>query len=103
MYGARGVNGVIMVTTKKGTEENMNTYEYRKNGYLYSDDLSLALIAKNLERWYRVSFVIANPLLPQKRLRFFCLRSEGIDRVLEMLNHFGGFEAKWGGDAVRIK
>lgn len=51
MYGARGVNGVIMVTTKKGTEENMNTYEYRKNGYLYSDDLSLALIAKNLERW----------------------------------------------------
>lgn len=84
-------------------EENMDTYEYWKNGYLYFDDQPLTTIAKNLERWYRVPFVIDNPSLVQKRLRFFCLRSESIDRALELLNHFSGIEAKRSGDAVHIK
>ncbi len=84
-------------------EENMDTYEYWKNGYLYFDDQPLTTIAKNLERWYRVPFVIDNPSLAQKRLRFFCLRSESIDRALELLNHFSGIEAKRSGDAVHIK
>ena len=84
-------------------EENMDTYEYWKNGYLYFDDQPLTIIAKNLERWYRVPFDIDNPSLAQKRLRFFCLRSESIDRALELLNHFSGIEAKRSGDAVHIK
>ena len=111
-----GRNGEHSVTLKPGqgatlqstglfavAEENMETYEYWKNGYLYFDDQPLTTIAKSLERCYRVPFVIDNPLLSQKRLRFFCLRSEGIDRALELLNHFGGFEVKRNGDAVHIK
>lgn len=77
-------------------------YEW-KNGYLYFDDEPLTTIAKNLERWYRVPFVIDGPALAQKRLRFFCLRSESIDRAVELLNHFGGFEAKRSGNAVHIR
>lgn len=77
-------------------------YEW-KNGYLYFDDEPLTTIAKSLERWYRVPFVFDNPALAQKHLRFFCLRSESIDRAVELLNHFGGFEAKRGGDAVHIR
>ena len=111
-----GRNGEHSVTLKPGqgatlqstglfavAEENMETYEYWKNGYLYFDDQPLTTIAKSLERWYRVPFVIDNPSLYQKRLRFFCLRSEGIDRALELLNHFGGFEVKRNADAVHIK
>lgn len=111
-----GRNGEHSVTLKPGqgatlqstglfavAEENMETYEYWKNGYLYFDDQPLTTIAKSLERCYRVPFVIDNPLLSQKRLRFFCLRSEGIDRALELLNHFGGFEVKRNADAVHIR
>lgn len=111
-----GRNGEHSVTLKPGqgatlqstglfavAEENMETYEYWKNGYLYFDDQPMTTIAKSLERWYRVPFVIDNPLLSQKRLRFFCLRREGIDRALELLNHFGGFEVKRNADVVHIR
>lgn len=84
-------------------EENMDPYEYWKNGYLYFDDQPLETIAKALSRWYRVQFVFENPSLEKKRLRFFCLRSEDLSRALELLNHFSGIEAKQQADGVHIK
>ena len=84
-------------------EENMEPYEYWKNGYLYYDDQPLEVIAKSLSRWYRVQFVFDNPALEKKRLRFFCLRSEGLPRALELLNHFSGIDAKQQADGVHIK
>ncbi|MST85348.1 FecR domain-containing protein [Hallella mizrahii] len=84
-------------------EENMDPYEYWKNGYLYFDDQPLEAIAKAQSRWYRVQFVFENPALEKKRLRFFCLRSEDLSRALELLNHFSGIEAKQQADGVHIK
>lgn len=84
-------------------EENMEPYEYWKNGYLYYDDQPLETIAKSLSRWYRVQFIFEDPALEKKRLRFFCLRSEGLSRALELLNHFSGIETKQQADGVHIK
>ena len=91
-------NGLLEVA-----EENMDTYEYWKNGYLYFDDEPLGTISKSLERWYRVPFVFDNPAVAQKRLRFFCLRAESLDRALELLNHFGDIEVKRSSDGVHVK
>jgi ferric-dicitrate binding protein FerR (iron transport regulator) len=111
-----GRNGEHAVTLRPGqgatmmgtgmfsvAEENMDPYEYWKNGYLYFDDQPLETIAKALSRWYRVQFVFENPSLEKKRLRFFCLRSEDLSRALELLNHFSGIEAKQQADGVHIK
>jgi transmembrane sensor len=90
-----GVFGVL--------DENMEQYELWKSGYLYFDDQPLENIAKSLGRWYRVKFYFDNPALSQKRLRFFCMRSDNLERALELLNHFGSFKAVHTADGVHIK
>lgn len=84
-------------------DEDMDTYEYWKNGYLYFDGQPLGTIARSLERWYRVSFIFDDPAIAQKRLRFFCMRSDNLGRALELLNHYCTFEAVHRADGVHIK
>lgn len=83
--------------------ENMDSYEQWKNGYLYFDGQPLGTIVKSLGRWYRVKFVFDTPALAQKRLRFFCMKNDSLSQALELLNHFGNFEAVQTDDGVHIR
>lgn len=93
------LNGSLLSTA----EENMDTYLYWKEGYLYFDGRTLADIAAQLSRWYKVKVVFDEPRLRSRRYRFFCQRTEPVTRALELLNHFDDVHATLEGDGIHIK
>lgn len=93
------INGSLLSTA----EENMDTYLYWKEGYLYFDGRPLADIAAQLSRWYKVKVVFDEPRLRSRRYRFFCQRTEPVTRALELLNHFDDVHATLESDCIHIK
>ena len=85
------------------SSESMDTYSYWLSGYIYFDDTSLAEIAKSIGRWYNVNVVFSNEALKNIKLRYFCQRSEPIERAVELLNSYGRFKASIEGETLHIK
>lgn len=83
--------------------ESMDTYNYWLSGYIYYDDTNLAEIAKSIGRWYNVNVVFGNEALKHIKLRYFCQRSEPIERAVELLNSYGRFKASIEGETLYIK
>ena len=84
-------------------EENMDSYVYWLNGYIYFDDAPLSEIVEALGHWYNVNVVFEDKKLMQKQLRFFCLRSEPLNQAVDLLNDFGGFRVRLEDDTLIIK
>lgn len=82
--------------------ENMEKYLRWKEGYLYFDDTPLKDVATLLSRWYNVNVIFDNPSLQQTRIHFSCDRNESLPRVVELINHFGYFQAALKGDALHF-
>ena len=83
--------------------ENMDTYTYWLQGFIYYDDATLAEVTKNIGRWYNVNVVFDNETLKNLKLRYFCQRSESLERAVELLNSYGRFKATIEGETLRIK
>ena len=83
--------------------ENMDTYTYWLQGFIYYDDASLAEVTKNIGRWYNVNVVFDNEALKNLKLRYFCQRSESLERAVELLNSYGRFKAFVEGETLHIK
>ena len=83
--------------------ENMDTYTYWLQGFIYYDDASLAEVTKNIGRWYNVNVVFDNEALKNLKLRYFCQRSESLERAVELLNSYGRFKATIEGETLHIK
>lgn len=119
------LNGVVEVTAKasgstvrlhpgQGTsvssmgkqtiaEEDMETYTYWKQGFLYFNDAPLSDIAAQFSRWYKVRVIFDEPRLRTQRYRFFCPRTEPATRAIELLNHFDNIHATLSADGLHIK
>lgn len=83
--------------------ENMETYNYWLSGYIYYDDAPLAEIAKALGRWYNVNVVFDNESVKTMKVRYFCQRSESLDRAVELLNSYSRFKASVEGETLHIR
>ena len=83
--------------------ENMDTYTYWLQGFIYYDDAPLAEVTKNIGRWYNVNVVFDNEALKSLKLRYFCQRSESLERAVELLNSYGKFKAFVEGETLHIK
>ena len=83
--------------------ENMDTYTYWLQGFIYYDDAPLAEVTKNIGRWYNVNVVFDNEALKNLKLRYFCQRSESLERAVELLNSYGRFKAIVEGETLHIK
>lgn len=83
--------------------ENMETYNYWLAGYIYYDDAPLTEIAKTLGRWYNVNVVFDNEALKTMKVRYFCQRSESLERAVELLNSYSRFKASIEGETLHIK
>ena len=83
--------------------ENMDTYTYWLQGFIYYDDATLAEVTKNIGRWYNVNVVFDNETLKNLKLRYFCQRSESLERAVELLNSYGRFKAVVEGETLHIK
>ena len=83
--------------------ENMDTYTYWLQGFIYYDDATLAEVTKNIGRWYNVNVVFDNETLKNLKLRYFCQRSESLERAVELLNSYGRFKATVEGETLHIK
>lgn len=83
--------------------ENMETYNYWLAGYLYYDDAPLTEIAKALGRWYNVNVVFDNEALKTLKVRYFCQRSESLERAVELLNSYSRFKVSIEGETLHIK
>lgn len=83
--------------------ENMETYNYWLAGYLYYDDAPLNEITKALGRWYNVNVVFDNEALKTLKVRYFCQRSESLERAVELLNSYSRFKVSIEGETLHIK
>lgn len=83
--------------------ENRETYNYWLAGYLYYDDAPLTEIAKALGRWYNVNVVFDNEALKTLKVRYFCQRSESLERAVELLNSYSRFKVSIEGETLHIK
>lgn len=75
-------------------EENMEGYEFWRNGYIYYDDTPLDVVARAVGRWYNVSVVFDDLQLKNLKIRYFCNRTESLHRAVELFNHFDSFQVK---------
>ena len=72
-------------------------------GFIYYDDATLAEVTKNIGRWYNVNVVFDKEALKDLKLRYFCQRSESLERAVELLNSYGRFKAVVEGETLHIK
>lgn len=82
--------------------EDMDGYEYWRNGYLYFDDARLLDVALAIGRWYNVNVEFTDKTLQDFKLRFFCRRDESLRRAIDLLNSFGSFSASLEGETLKI-
>lgn len=85
--------------------KNVDTdaYVYRKDGYFYFNDLPLVDIMQELGRWYNINVIFENQELMDMRIRYFCVRSETLERAISLLNHMKKIQASVSGNTVYIR
>lgn len=84
-------------------EENMDVYTYWLEGFMYFDEVPLKEVAAKLGRWYNVNVTIRNEAIANKNVRFYCERSESIERCVELLNSLKVFKAKYRNNSIVIE
>ena len=82
--------------------EDMEGYEYWRNGFLYFDDAPLSDIATAIGRWYNVNVEFTDKALQDIKLRYFCRRDESLRRAIDLLNGFESFSATLEGETLKI-
>ena len=82
--------------------EDMEGYEYWRNGFLYFEDATLADIATAIGRWYNVNVEFTDKALQNIKLRYFCRRDESLRRAIDLLNSFSSFTATLEGETLKI-
>ena len=84
-------------------ETDVDSYVYWKDGYFYFDDKPLVEIMQSLGRWYIVNVVFDDKDMMDIRMRFFCVRSESLERAISLLNRMKKAQATISGNTIYIR
>lgn len=84
-------------------ETDVDSYVYWKDGYFYFDDKPLVEIMQSLGRWYNVNVVFDDKDMMDIRMRFFCVRSESLERAISLLNRMKKAQATISGNTIYIR
>jgi transmembrane sensor len=84
-------------------ETDVDSYVYWKDGYFYFDDKPLVEIMQNLGRWYNINVVFDDKDLMELRMRYFCVRSESLERAISLLNRMKKVQATISGNTIYIR
>ena len=80
-----------------------DAYVYWKDGYFYFDNMPLMDVTQELGRWYNINVVFENKELTDMRIRYFCVRSETLERAISLLNHMKKIHATLSGNTLYIR
>lgn len=85
--------------------KNVDTdaYIYWKDGYFYFDNMPLMDVTQELGRWYNINVVFENKELMDMHIRYFCVRSETLERAIDLLNHMKKIHAILSGNTLYIR
>jgi Fe2+-dicitrate sensor, membrane component len=84
-------------------ETDVDSYVYWKDGYFYFDDKPLVEIMQSLGRWYNINVVFDDKDLMGLRMRYFCVRSESLERAISLLNRMKKIQATISGNTIYIR
>lgn len=84
-------------------EVDTEAYVYWKEGYFYFDDMPLADVVQELGRWYNINVIFENKELMDLRIRYFCVRSETLERAVNLLNRMKKMNVTLSGNTVYIR
>ena len=85
--------------------KNIDTesYVYWKEGYFYFDDVPLSEVVQELGRWYNINVIFEKKDLMDLRIRYFCVRSEPLERAIDLLNRMKKMNVRLSGNTVYIR
>lgn len=85
--------------------KNIDTesYVYWKEGYFYFDDVPLSEVVQELGRWYNINVIFEKRDLMDLRIRYFCVRSEPLERAIDLLNRMKKMNVRLSGNSVYIR
>ncbi len=85
--------------------KNVDTdaYVYWKDGYFYFDNMPLMDVTQELGRWYNINVIFENKELMDMRIRYFCVRSETLERAISLLNRMKKIHATLSGNTLYIR
>ncbi len=82
---------------------DVDTYIYWKEGYFYFDNTPLSEVMKELGRWYNINVAFENKKLMDLHIRYFCVRTESLERAITLLNHMKKIKATISGNTIYIR
>lgn len=80
-----------------------DTYVYWKDGYFYFDNMPLMDVTQELGRWYNINVIFENKELMDMHIRYFCVRSETLERAISLLNRMKKIHATLSGNTLYIR
>lgn len=85
--------------------KNVDTdaYVYWKDGYFYFDNMPLMDVTQELGRWYNINVIFENKALMDMHIRYFCVRSETLERAISLLNRMKKIHATLSGNTLYIR
>lgn len=85
--------------------KNVDTdaYVYWKDGYFYFDNMPLMDVTQELGRWYNINVIFENKELMDMHIRYFCVRSETLERAISLLNRMKKIHATLSGNTLYIR
>jgi len=84
-------------------EVDTEAYVYWKEGYFYFDDMPLSDVVQELGRWYNINVIFENKDLADLRIRYFCVRSETLERAIDLLNRMKKINVTLSGNTVYVR
>ena len=80
-----------------------DSYTYWRDGYFYFDNTPLKEVVQELGRWYNINIVFENEKLMDLHIRYFCVRSETLERAISLLNRMKKIHATLSGNTIYIR
>ena len=84
-------------------EVDTDAYTYWRDGYFYFDNTPLKEVVQELGRWYNINIVFENEELMDLHIRYFCVRSETLERAISLLNRMKKIHATLSGNTIYIR
>ena len=84
-------------------EVDTDSYTYWRDGYFYFDNTPLKEVVQELGRWYNINIVFENEKLMDLHIRYFCVRSETLERAISLLNRMKKIHATLSGNTIYIR
>ena len=84
-------------------EVDTDSYTYWRDGYFYFDNTPLKEVVQELGRWYNINIVFENEKLMDLHIRYFCVRSETLERAISLLNRMKKIHVTLSGNTIYIR